>query len=181
MKKRALLGVAAAAVAGLLGTSSAAHAAGVYGPFIFYIDDPSFSATDPNGTFTAQVKFGVYNGSNNPMAVSFKLSPYLQGISTGNKNCTGYQYANGVQQQPGYGKGNMPPDYLWHFTVPNNPYGVNEEIKGNCVFPVEVDGNPGEATVTIDFKYFLSDGGGGIAYQAATGQPALTDSVSIRQ
>ncbi|KJS63473.1 hypothetical protein [Streptomyces rubellomurinus] len=154
-RTRRLSVVALGVLATAIGLAAPADAAGDYGSKIFSINDPYFEATDSNGTFTAQVSYG--NG--NPVALSFRLSAYLVGISTSPMTCTSWQFRNGAFTGTSDNHANIPTSYFWHWTFPTNYLGDNMQASGNCRFRVNVNGNSGTANVNFRFDYVVGDGG----------------------
>lgn len=116
----------------------------------FTNSNPSYSITDGNGTFTAQGRPSAPSG--NTMAWSHRVSPYLQSIATGNRNCTA-----GHMQLPYHDTHNGPITYLWHSSVPGNRVNTNYTLWGSCTFRVAVNGRPGTATLSFNFRYVFSN------------------------
>ncbi|MFF1285451.1 hypothetical protein [Streptomyces sp. NPDC058299] len=52
----------------------------------------------------------------------------------------------------------VPVEYFWHSTVPNNRRNKDYTLYGNCTFRVKVGGGTGTANLNFSFKYSLFDG-----------------------
>jgi hypothetical protein len=146
----------------VMASISPAAAAGDYGKKFFELDDRSFQATDRNGTFNAQVTYvtGGRPFRNNPVAFSFTISPYLRSIATSNMHCQAWQTKSGSLTGASDNHASIPPDYLWHWSFPDNPMGADMAVNGACSFLVNVGGRTGRANVSFIFRYVVDDGGG---------------------
>ena len=145
-----------AAIALMLAFAIPASAATTYS-YTFYIGHQSYKVTDSHGTFDGQMSFQATASTLNPMAWSFQVSPALRAISTGNMACIASQTQNGKVTNYHDSHPSVPTKtYVWHSTVPKNPYSYSEILAGSCTFPVEGDGT---AVLTFSFHYTASDGG----------------------
>lgn len=124
------------------------------GSKVFTPQSPFYLKSDANGTFSAQV---TYAGRRplKTMAWGFKTSAAIRAIAVGPMACTA-----GIPQS-GYSDRNhtnIPIDYHWHSSVPNNKFGTQYTMWGVCKFRVNVGGRTGSARLDLSFNYRVNRG-----------------------
>lgn len=118
-----------------------------------------FEMSDGHGTFTGQTSYVDQSspefGQSVTMAWSYRVSPDLQAIATTPMNC-----ATDVDQVRNYHDyhPNVPVDYFLHSSIRGLGFSQPYDLRGQCVFGVQVDGYPGTATLRYAFHFTVADG-----------------------
>ena len=135
--------------AAAVGTSPEAHAGELAARKVFTRIDTYYELTDRNGTFSAQV---AWASAQNTVYWSFRPSPAVRAIATGPMDCTA-----GHLEFPGYHDQHLglPVDYRWHSTVQGSFFNVDYTLWGTCSFPVQANGQAGQAVLNFHFNYYL--------------------------
>ncbi|MFE9259254.1 hypothetical protein [Streptomyces sp. NPDC006879] len=142
-----------AALAALVCASAVpAHAGVQQAKHVFKVSAPYYKKTDSNGTFTGQTD--VAKSVPATMAWSFRVSPKVQAIATGNMTCkAGHMQLPYHDAHSGVAVG-----YFWHSSVKNNRLNKDYTLYGNCNFRVNVGGKTGTANLGFRFNYSLVNG-----------------------
>lgn len=128
-------------------TVMASEAVGGYKTFT--LDSPTFTASDSQGRFTAQVR---YANTKLPVQFHFRLSSGLRAVAVGGRTAVGRRTPVNCT----YDKRGVGARYEFHWSCSSHSKNTKYDWRGTYAFDVNVGGRTGRAVVTNRFGYVVT-------------------------